>query len=409
SLPKLTLTNLLATIDLEPGDTVYIDSGSYTGSVVVTVDDQGSAGNYVTFQGSTNDWSKGTVLVSPAGTVIEINTAQYIKLADIKTVGGSYGIAFVGGDNCIVERAAVIGAGSGLYGSAAASNILIQYSIICSNNYGIFFPSSPRDWRVENSILYSNKLAAVWDGGTKCSVSNSIIIGPTAFITSVPQSGDYNILWTTNIGVGYDSLASMQKATGNWKWSTVANPQLANPAALDFHPKSIVERYNPETGFWETDTVHSAAIDFGNPVYSAVNEPEPNGGRRNTGLHGNTWQASKGLTNLWLLALSYNDGGSLSAPIDSVYWTGNLTNGETVRIDLSGDGGSTWEVAGTGLLASAGTWLWSNTNLLSSRRARWRIMYEADTNVFDTCNTNFVFKTGGFRYYVNDASTNRDV
>ncbi|HNS82098.1 MAG TPA: right-handed parallel beta-helix repeat-containing protein, partial [Kiritimatiellia bacterium] len=169
------------------------------------------------------------------------------------------------------------------------------------------------------------------------------------------------------------------------------------------------ERYNPETGFWETDTVHSAAIDFGNPVYSAANEPEPNGGRRNIGLHGNTWQASRSRTNLWLLALSYNDGGSLSAPIDSVYWTGNLTNGETVRIDLSGDGGSTWEVAGTGLLASAGTWLWSNTNLLSSRRARWRIMYEADTNVFDTCNTNFVFKTGGFRYYVNDASTNRDV
>ena len=67
-------------------------------------------------------------------------------------------------------------------------------------------------------------------------------------------------------GSSYSKLTDYQKA-GNGEWhSTAADLELANPAELDFHPKSVMGRYDAMAGNWVTDTVQSVAIDFGDPA-----------------------------------------------------------------------------------------------------------------------------------------------
>ncbi|MGD9874708.1 MAG: right-handed parallel beta-helix repeat-containing protein [Kiritimatiellia bacterium] len=408
--PMLTMTNLLSTKDLEPGDTVFIDSGTYTNIAVVTTNDQGSSGGYVTFQGSTNAWPNGSLLKGVSvfvDTLFDVVGANYIQFRDMTLqtgVRGAYLRSSAG--NCRFENVAFASIGTAFQAaSGSISNMLFDCSFV--SNYYAVFASGTAVANVDKSVFFNNTINLYV--GTDCSVSNSVLSGGQVFGLNVMSRADYNLISTTNWGLGYDSLASVQKTTGGWKWSTVADPQMAAPGAMDFHPKSIAGRYDPATAGWVTDAVHSAMIDFGDPSRSAVNEPLPNGGRMNIGIHGNTDQASRSRTNLWLFALSFNDVGTLSAGVDPVYWTGNLTNGQTVRIEYSGDAGTSWYVAQTGILASAGTWLWSNTNFPSSKLARWKVVYEANTNIFDVNNTNFVFKTGVFTYFINDSSLAGDV
>ena len=84
-----------------------------------------------------------------------------------------------------------------------------------------------------------------------------------------------------------------------------ADPLFANPATTitagpDFHLKSKAGRWNPKAngglGGWVIDTVHSPAIDAGDPAstYALYTlEPAPNGNRLNLGAYGGTPQASK--------------------------------------------------------------------------------------------------------------------
>jgi len=86
-----------------------------------------------------------------------------------------------------------------------------------------------------------------------------------------------------------------------------ANPLFANPATTitanpDFHLRSKAGRWDPRAnsgiGAWVVDTVHSPAIDAGDPAstYSLYTmEPAPNGNRLNIGAYGGMAQASKSI------------------------------------------------------------------------------------------------------------------
>jgi hypothetical protein len=78
--------------------------------------------------------------------------------------------------------------------------------------------------------------------------------------------------------------------TGN----ITSDPLFANAANGDFHLRSKNGRFDPDTGQFVLDAVHSPAIDTGNPDSDYSNEPAPNGGRINMGCYGNTAEASKG-------------------------------------------------------------------------------------------------------------------
>ncbi len=73
--------------------------------------------------------------------------------------------------------------------------------------------------------------------------------------------------------------------------SVITDPLFYSRTLHDYHLRSIAGRYN--AGSWYLDSVHSPAIDYGDPTTSYTNEPAPNGGRVNTGAWGDTNQASK--------------------------------------------------------------------------------------------------------------------
>ena len=113
-----------------------------------------------------------------------------------------------------------------------------------------------------------------------------------------------------------------------------ADPLFANPATTftanpDFHPKSEAGRWDPRAnggaGDWVIDTVHSPAIDAGDPasthaLYSL--EPEPNGNRLNVGAYGGMNEASKSIP-LYTLSvqISPTTGGTVTKnPNHSAYF-----------------------------------------------------------------------------------------
>jgi hypothetical protein len=258
--------------------------------------------------------------------------------------------------------------------------------------------------------MYGNTTAFQFDG-TELTVSNSVIVGGTVFQFGVPR-GNNNVIWNAALGLGYSTLHELQEATTGWSHSVYADPGFINPASLDFHEVSQAGRYSPAvTNFVTTDTTNSILVDFGTPASTAyTNEVLPNGSRINAGLYGGTAEASKSRTNAWVFALSFNDGGTLSVPGDTVYWTaGNIPTNGRVRIELSADSGVSWVIVETNLLANAGAYTWANTNFDSSLFGKWRVVYEANTNIADAIDTNIIFRSGNFSYFVNDASINGDV
>jgi len=117
---------------------------------------------------------------------------------------------------------------------------------------------------------------------------------------------DYNDLFPTGgaNAVGWDggscSLDDWRTNTGHEQNSFSAEPHVADPAGGDFHLRSFSGRWTP--GGWVTDELglHSPCIDAGIELPGheilVLNEPDPDGGKVNLGVHGGTAEASKGDT-----------------------------------------------------------------------------------------------------------------
>jgi len=89
--------------------------------------------------------------------------------------------------------------------------------------------------------------------------------------------------------VGGDYVGFSPAGPGNLS----QDPCFASAPNGDYHLKSLAGRWNPTTGTWVRDAVHSPCIDAGDPAADCPNEPEPNGAIINMGAYGNTGQASK--------------------------------------------------------------------------------------------------------------------
>lgn len=119
---------------------------------------------------------------------------------------------------------------------------------------------------------------------------------------------DYQMTVRNNIVVGTNGIGMANDTTNGIitaKYNDVYNSKLYRnikgnnnlskdplfASETDFHLKSIAGRWTGNG--WVKDTVHSPCIDTGNPTNSHDNEPMPNGGVINMGIHGNTIEASK--------------------------------------------------------------------------------------------------------------------
>jgi hypothetical protein len=127
----------------------------------------------------------------------------------------------------------------------------------------------------------------VWDNGPIVMVSQ----GPTQPVVAYTD-------FTGGIGgVGNVNVNPLFAAPGYWADPMDLTRKLsgADPEAVwvagDYHVQSKAGRWSQVQG-WVKDQATSPCVDAGNPMVSAAQEPQPNGGRVNLGTYGGTCQAS---------------------------------------------------------------------------------------------------------------------
>ncbi len=411
------LSTLVKRYKLGGRDEVYVDTGHYrTESVRITSRDTGSLSNgFLTIIGSTNEVAGKSLLEKgdAINEVVRLDGVQYLILKHLRMQGAQNALRVDGDSHNNRFYALEIreASGAAVLNNVGNSNTYDRCTVAESQTGFQLNTGNSLTW---NGGLSISNTVAFLNAGTSVTISNSVIVGGTAFDGTGPGSGDYNVFWNLNAihdDIFYLNLQEFQSDQGGWWNSIVAHPGLADMSAGQYYPLSPEGRYDPAAGaFVTTDTNFSVLVDFGAPSHAYSNEPSPNGARLNAGLYGNTDRASKGHTNAWLQALTYNDGGVLVVPGDTIYWTGgNFATAALVRVEFALDGINYESTPiATGLLASAGSYTWVNTNYPSSTNARWRVVLEDDPVVMDAIDNTFEHKNGPYIYYVNDGSIEGD-
>ena len=462
--PKSTLKALLESVDLEPTDEVYIDTGRYnipdTNQIVYwESSDGGSNGQPVVVRGSWH--TNGSVFTATnmyADGILNLN-ADYMDIRTLRFAGAAVilrgnglvvsnlvltnapmvvaaadstveniqldrgGLAFAGlstrvtglrqrwgeavliGTNVTMLNTAIYTTNNNVTGLVANTvNGLVSNCTVVSTHGAAFTKKGFGTVRLLNNIL--------WAGGSD---ANQVITWDDGGLIS-----DWNDLYATNSAwIGsrngkWEKLAYWQAASGQDSNSVSCNPRFANLAAGDFHLNSEVGRWNPATGIWDTDPGdHSPLIDLGDPGVPATPEPLPNGSRRNMGAYGGTTNASKSRTNFWVTALTQNDGGVLKGTNIVLRWAagGNYAATKTVTLQYSADGGATWTNIVTGLSATSTNYAWDSTtgDFADGFDSWWRVVGVEDPGVSDTTDNAFALRNSPHDFYVNDASTNNDL
>lgn len=173
---------------------------------------------------------------------------------------------------------------------------------------------------IVNNVIVSNRLYGyVYSGGRyylrgaglyNCggTVKNNIIVNNFMPDNSLTDGGgiygacqnSYNDIWGNipnnfagGASVGTGDICRNPLFSDDGHWEDQGHP--ANDVWIngDYHLKSAVGRWDPNTNAWIIDDANSRCIDAGDLADSVGVEPNPNGGRINIGAYGGTSQASK--------------------------------------------------------------------------------------------------------------------
>lgn len=432
STPLDSIKTVVDTYVLTGGDTIYVDTGFYsiTAETVLGSADRGSAGNFVTIQGSTNQVAGGTVLDGGGGGNIfkfyPVNwtPAEYFRLRNMTLQKAAAAITAdhqAGSDHMSINnlfeeltfRSNTVAVSFSFYDSSSGdvfrrclfydnSAGQVQWGTAANAGYPVL---------LENCVFYQTTGTGI--SGATITI-NSIFYasgsGVKLFTDEVVQRGDYNLFFVTNgaaLGTLYPKLSVRTASTGADKHSLAAeDPLFVQPAGVgDFHLQSAAGHWR--TNGWVTDAATSPAIDLGDPTAAYASEPSPNGSRLNLGVNGGTEQASKSTSDKGLQVLTFNDGGAGGGAID-LYWAQrNLTVTDTVIIECSLDNGGSWITLTNNISATNGVCRWDTTAQGDAAFTRWRVGDVAE-GISSTTRNSFAVKNTGV-YYVNDASTNGDI
>ncbi|MDD4737285.1 MAG: hypothetical protein PHP44_14405, partial [Kiritimatiellae bacterium] len=418
--PKLTIANLLAQVDLEPGDVVYVDTGSYSNfTASITTNSSGASGNPVSFIGSTNT-ATGTRLYPPYGStgLTLRDGVQWLVFEHLSIVGGGTGLRIDSGCDNLVFRALVVrdttGSPSVGYRAGISINnvgaVLFEQCGLIGNQYGLYVQSGFAAAIVfKNGVIYNNGSAGVSNPGGM-NFRNTVFGGGVLFSGTGPSgSGEYNVFWNAVFGdsTAYGTLSEFEAAVG-WSNNVYANPQFADPGNADFHPKSVVGRYEPGSGLWTTDAVHSVLIDLGDPADSWSTEPSPNGGRVNAGMYGDTPWASMSRADLWFLAKSFNDGGVLTGSVNRLAWDGGNWAGVQVDVQYAPSLSGPWSNIATAVQATDREVNW-DVGSLSATAVFWRVVNAANPAQYDVSDQRVSVNNAPVYYYVNGDSLDNPV
>ena len=137
-----------------------------------------------------------------------------------------------------------------------------------------------------------------------------------------------------------------------------------------------------------------------------MNQPQT-GQRRNMGAYGNTIEASRGRTNNWLLARTYNDGGmARDAAVLSWLSSQPIASGNDVNLySIIND--VTNLITTIAIDYGGGLYSWDVSVYTNLSDVRWRVELASDPTIFDE--TDHFFALDPTMFYVNDAVTNNDI
>ena len=410
--PMQTITNLIAQRDLEPGDIVYVDTGIYSNyTVFVSSEDSGSASNLVSFVGSTN-LSYGGSIIRPgaSSTGISLSSATNVLFEYFTLEFCKNAVSLNNNSDRNVFRYLFIhsvSVGFGSWSLNSGLNCIFENLLIDSATQGVQDDS----WGIGAfDRVYLRNCQKAFNVGRTFFVSNSVIEGGTAFPRAYPKKGDNNIFWDTDLG--YDCLSALQKER-NIMWNSIfCEPKYVADANGYFFPSSTEGRYDSGSTMWVKDRTMSPVVDAGASMLSVGSEPLPNGSVINVGTWGGGDWASKGYTNAWLRALTYNDGGRVDGISNRIYWVGgNVDALATVSLEYSVKQGQDWAlITGAGAVPYTNNYYtWDVSIGYPVTSALWRVMLNSDSNVWDATDQRFSLNGGQVYYYINDDDTTDDL
>ena len=400
--PKATVQSVLFTYDLEPGDIVRIDTGTYnlSSNIEVSSNDEGSSSGDVTFlgspHGSGSTFNRGS---TAAGTrCFQIERASYVRVERLRCTGAWSGVWFqgAGGDYNKLVNCVVYGNEFGV-SSAYGTNALIENCTVTGNgSTGVSFVGAD-DSTLKNTIVWA-------DGADACAVSSD----DASFV------GDYNDLYATNgadvgsygsVAVACPTLADWRAATGNDTHSLSVDPRFRDAATHNYRLKSTAEG----------DAESGLCVDAGDPGDSVGDEPPPNGGRVNAGAFGGTCLASRTPSDRALVVLTPNGHENLGGTV-TVLWDVRGTDwqaGDQVKLEYSEYGAAgpwTQAVGAASLDHDAASHEWDTTGLTNRATHRVKVTRVGDDAVTDVSDDDFALRNGGsgIPFYVNDSSTTND-
>ena len=414
--PMENVQAVLDRYDLEPGDIVWVDTGTYSipDGITILDDDNGC-----TLVGSSN-WG-GTVLQgSGAAPVIKFSGCSGVALANVWLTGGASGVEFNGARYCSVSTSRIYGNSSqGVWnGSVLTSNYCSLVNCLIDRNgaYGIRVEDS-NGMRIVNCTIYGHASSEIYEDlfgfdAAYLTIKNSITAVP-----GVSASNNYSIQYS-NYNDYYRSSGAVQSygsfiAAGLDRNSFSRDPLFVDPdgpdnipgnADDDFHLQSAAGSWHG--GSFAADAATSPCLDAGAPGDPVGAETMPNGGHIEIGAFGGTSHASRTPSARSLRLLSPN-GGDASAGLAEITWESAGSDwqaSDTVRLEYSLDGGGTWQVVAgaTALPYNSGRFVWDDSALSESPVALVRVVANAGS-VQDA--SDGLIHTGPVSYYVNDASS----
>ena len=255
--------SLLVEGNLIENNTGYDDhaAGVYLAGYVVMTNNIVS-GNYLQ---NSYGWGGGILILGRAYMSFDVIKNNYCPSYGGAIFVDEGGIAYMNNELMYGNYTATEGAAIGVdYGKPGSSYVYVTNCTIVNNH--------------SSNGLGGNAIFV--DGSSFGTLKNCILAG---------NGDDFYVNPTSALTVTYTLSQEGFAGQGNF----TADPLFADTVNEDFHLKSMSGRYNPISHLWVIDTVHSPAIDAGDPASAYNNEPPPNGNRINLGCYGNTMYASK--------------------------------------------------------------------------------------------------------------------
>ncbi len=300
---------ILANYDLGPGDTVYVNPGSYSlqsEPLVLPAGDGGDENSAVRIEGL-----NGEVLLDGGSLLANCLrvTGDYFEIENISCTNAvGSGIVISGNHNTLQGGRSYLNGGDGVE-IRGDYNTVRNYLVYDNLKAGFHLSAAYRN-QLENNTSAGNGTREIFledappNGSIETSLLNNILstsgVGRTAlYVESESRIGlesDYNLLYAASGadighwgGIDLATFSQWTETSFQDQSSLSANPLFAGGG--NYRLRSTRGSYKPGIG-WTADGSDSPGLDRGRPYSACYLEPAPNGGVINLGAYGNTLEAS---------------------------------------------------------------------------------------------------------------------